>query len=827
MRGLRLTVLFLLATFFALPAQATNSVAREWNEVLLDAIRVDFARPTVHARNLFHTSIAMYDAWAVYDQVADTYFLGNTVDGYNCPFNGIPTPSNVDSAREETLSYAVYRLLLHRFEDSPGAATSIPAFHGLMLTLGFDTAFVSLDYSGGSAAALGNYIADRLIDFGLQDGANEANGYANTFYEPMNPTLIPIVPGNPDIIHPNHWQPLTLDVFIDQAGNVYPVNTPDFLSPEWGVVSPFALTPSNLNIYMNNGNEYWVYHDPGPPPFMDTTTSSGLTHQYRWGHEMVAWWSSHLDPSDSVMIDISPATFGNTPYDSLPTNWADFHSFFDSLGGGQVMNGWAVNPVTGMPYAPNIVPRGDYTRVLAEFWADGPDSETPPGHWFTILNYVSDYPGFEKRFQGVGPILPDLEWDIKTYFILGGAVHDAAVSAWGAKGYYDYLRPISAIRMMADYGQCTDTTLPSYHPAGLHLVPGYVELVEIGDPLAGASNEHVGKIKLYAWRGPDYIADPETDVAGVGWILAENWWPYQRPSFVTPPFAGYVSGHSTFSRAAAEVMTLMTGSEFFPGGLGEFFCPMNSFLVFEDGPSVDITLQWATYRDASDQTSLSRIWGGIHPPADDIPGRLMGYQIGIDAFNFALPYFDGTAVLPVELIDLDAQLQPDGTVRVTWRTASEVNSDRFVVMRSKNGLNYREIGEVAAAGQSSTPLQYTFVDTDILREPIAYYQLKLFDLDGAFRYSGIVSCTRDQSHNTISLQPNPVVESLLVSLSGLEAQPVTIDIHHAAGIKVRSKSVDAYTAPIEMQLGDLPGGLYYAVISSGNNWSETRKFVIQ
>jgi hypothetical protein len=77
--------------------------------------------------------------------------------------------------------------------------------------------------------------------------------------------------------------------------------------------------------------------------------------------------------------------------------------------------------------------------------------------------------------------------------------------------------------------------------------------------------------------------------------------------------------------------------------MSAFEISANKFLVFEDGPTVDMTLQWATYRDASDQCSLSRIWGGIHPPADDIPGRLIGIKIGTDSFLLAKTYFDGTA----------------------------------------------------------------------------------------------------------------------------------------------------------------------------------------
>jgi hypothetical protein len=339
------------------------------------------------------------------------------------------------------------------------------------------------------------------------------------------------------------------------------------------------------------------------------------------------------------MWDISPGSIGNLPIDDFPVTINDLRSFYNEKDGSDFSSGRETNPITGQPYEEQIVPRGDYARVLAEFWADGPDSETPPGHWFTILNYVSDHPQIEKKFRGSGEPLSDLEWDVKSYFILAGAMHDAAIAAWGIKGYYDYVRPISAIRSMAERGQSSNANLENYDPWGIQLSEGTIEVVLEGDELAGANGEDIGKIKVRSWKGPDYIQDETVDAAGVGWILAENWWPYQRPTFVTPPFAGYISGHSTYSRAAAEVLTSLTGDEFFPGGMGEFIAKKNEFLVFEEGPSQDIILQWATYRDASDQCSLSRIWGGIHPPVDDIPGRLIGEKIGKRAFDFASQYF--------------------------------------------------------------------------------------------------------------------------------------------------------------------------------------------
>lgn len=629
-----------LVLAFSTSIQANESVARQWNEALLQAIRGDFARPTMHARNLFHVSVALYDSWAVYDTTTSTYFLGKTVDGYTCSFNEIvlPSASKKQDYQEEAMSYAAFRILMHRFKNSPGADSSLPRFQRLFTQLGFDEADTSTDYSTGDPAKLGNYLAKHLIAFGLQDGSNEVNDYGNRFYSPVNSPLDPESEGNSVINDPNRWQPLAFDIFIDQSGNPIPGSVPEFLSPEWGEVSSFALNDSNLTIHQRDGYDYELYYDRGAPPYLDTSKIGGLSEEYKWNFSLVSKWSSHLDPADTILWDISPASIGNVQ--TYPTTISGLRNFYDEANGGDYGIGRTVNPATGMPYAPQIVPRADYARVLAEFWADGPDSETPPGHWFTILNYVNDNPSLVKKFKGQGNVLNDLEWDVKSYFCLSGALHDAAIVAWGSKGWYDYIRPISALRYMADKGQSSDSTLPSYHPAGILLDSGLIELVKVGDPLAGSNNENVNKIKIKAWKGPSYINDPKTDSAGVDWILAGNWWPYQRPTFITPPFAGYVSGHSTFSRAAAEVLTLFTGDEYFPGGMGEFAAPKDSFLVFEKGPSVDVVLQWATYRDASDQCSLSRIWGGIHPPADDIPGRLMGIDIGVTAFKEAELYFN-------------------------------------------------------------------------------------------------------------------------------------------------------------------------------------------
>lgn len=615
-----------------------QSVPRRWCELMILALREDFARPPVNARTLYHVSLAMYDAWAAYDSIAQPFLLNNTIDGISYPFNGVPTPANLDAARREAISYAAYRVLSNKFKFSPNSTTTLFRFNFFMGQMGYDINNTSTDYASGSPAALGNLIGQYVIQMSMNDNANETSLYGIQNYMSVNPPLDMSIPGNPNLFDPNRWQPLVVTGAVDQNGNPIPA-LQKFQMPEWGRVTPFAMDSFDRNLYYRGNWPYPVYHDPGPPPDLNITDpKEDISQVFNWGNAMVSAWGAHHDPNDGVMWDISPAGIGNVQdYPESIFEYKDFYRFDE---GGDNGPGHSINPKTGQPYAPNMVPRGDYSRVISQFWADGPNSETPPGHWYVILNYAMDQPGFTRRFNGKGPELNEMEWDVKIYFALGGALHDAAICAWGIKGWYDAGRPVSLLRYMGTRGQCTDPNLPSYDPAGLELVPGFVELIQPGDPLAGPNNFYVGKVKLYTWKGHSVINNPATDVAGAGWILAEAFTTYQKKTFVTPPFAGFISGHSTYSRTAADIITAMTGDPYFPGGMGVFPIAANSnFLVFEKGPSVDVNLQWGTYRDAADQTSLSRIWGGIHAPYDDIPGRTIGSQCATDAFQLARTYF--------------------------------------------------------------------------------------------------------------------------------------------------------------------------------------------
>lgn len=774
--------------------QSQHSVARIWNETQLTTIRQDFARPPVQARNLYHVSLAMYEAWAVYNSAASQYLLGNTLNFVPYAYNGyIPVEgSDTLASMNKAISYAAYRVLRHRYTNSALPAVAHARFDSVMNSLGYDIAITSTDYSLGPAQ-LGNYIGQQVIIFGYQDASNEVLNYASMDYTPSNTPMVVTNPSNINMTNLHRWQPLDIPGALDQNGNPIP-SVQKHLNPEWGRVFPFALENTDATHYIRNGNDYPVYFDPGDVPQLNLAGVDDTMNQlFKWGHEMVSIWSSHLDPADTTKMDASPNFLGNGSY--YPLSFIEqkehFYKFFE---GGDSTKGYPINPSTGLPYSPYLVNRADFLRVITQYWADGPTSETPPGHWYVLANEVSDHPDFVRKYEGVGDTISKLEWDVKKYFTLGGAMHDAAIGAWGVKGWYDSPRPISCIRKLCDLGQCSDSTKPNYNPLGIHLIPGYIEQIEVGDSLAGVMNSNVGKIKLKTWKGFSYISDPTQDIAGTGWIVGNRWMPYQRKTFVTPPFAGYVSGHSTYSRAGATVMALLTGDEFFPGGLSIHTVPQNSgFLVFEKGPLTDIQLQWATYRDASDQASLSRIWGGIHPPFDDMKGRYIGEQVGAKAHAKAKQLFAGSA-LPVHLASFYG-VEHNCKVDLHWKTNKEKNVAEFEIWKSIDGIYFTKHASITAAGNSDLSRSYSYSDNQ--PEKYNYYQLFEKDINGRKMFLKQISVQALSCHgitNTIvhNLYPNPTETHYFLKIESVKDQTASVVLRDLSGRLVAKRDIQLF-----------------------------------
>ncbi len=305
---------------------SNHSVAQIWDELALNAIRNVLPQPTAHSRNLFHMSAAMYDVWASYNSTAKGVFS---------------TEKNMGSTTEtvQAIQYAARRVLKARFvKILPSVAV---CFDNHLTRAGLDAN--NMGTLGDMPAAVGNRIGQAVLDAAQNDGSNEVNNYADTSgYTFINAPLQPDVFGT-TLVNPDHWQRLQLREPFTQNGIAQSGPQP-FMGAHWGNVKPFAM-PARTGRF---------YNDPGAAPSL-----SDPLMRTRWVADILRR-QSQLDPTSEATINLSPAVMGNNP---LGTNAGTGHP---------------INPVTGAVYSPNVVKLADFGRIIAEYWADGPRSETPP-----------------------------------------------------------------------------------------------------------------------------------------------------------------------------------------------------------------------------------------------------------------------------------------------------------------------------------------------------------------------------------------------------------------------------------------------------------------
>jgi len=231
----------------------------------------------------------------------------------------------------------------------------------------------------------------------------------------------------------------------------------------------------------------------------------------------------------------------------------------------------------------------DEQKIIAEFWA-GMHEEQFPG-----LTSPTEYKRWitppAQMCRMACEIIEDRELRstpaVIFLFALTNVLMDAGIAAWDAKRYYDYVRPDTLVRRMKD-------------------------------------NE-----TFRSWGGP---GRGTVEMEGEGW----------QPYIPTPPFPEYVSGHSTFSKAAAEIVKCFFGDGCYEH---EVTIPQGGSKI--EGacvpalPLCDITLSWKTVDEVAEQAGMSRMYGGIHFFGGNLNGRELGKNVAMSVWTKACDYLNG------------------------------------------------------------------------------------------------------------------------------------------------------------------------------------------
>ena len=450
---------FAAVVLFAASASAT--VVSDWNAAALAEVRASKAirnGPPVVARALAIAHTCMYDAWAAYDDVA----VGTTdVHGLRRRAPAERTNAN----KKEAISFAAYRCLTNLY---PGPAPA--ARLGTVLSsYGYDLAHLS-STDPTMPAGIGNVAAQAVIDARRNDGSNQ---YGN-----LTPAPCPV---------PAPWPlPCAATAYGQTSTNPTGGAYSDYVAADYG---PYVPT-NPLMGYCN--------------PLLSVCERQDIIDPNHWQPLIFSNGQACLDTHAG-----NEQTCPGIQY-FVAAHWERVTPFA-LTSAGQFDNQLIVPPPDYLKnkghYQKDVNEMIKYSRdldlrrkLIVEYWADGPSSELPPGHWGIFAQFVSQRDNHT------------IDQDVKMFFAMHNASFDAGIVAWHIKRKYNGVRPITAIRY-TKHGQM-----------------------------------------IRAWGGP---GRPTENIPG------EKWSPYNPGSNLTPSFPGYFSGHSVFSRSSATVLHLFTGSDRF------------------------------------------------------------------------------------------------------------------------------------------------------------------------------------------------------------------------------------------------------------------------
>ncbi|MFK7775774.1 MAG: glycoside hydrolase family 9 protein [Saprospiraceae bacterium] len=173
-----------------------------------------------------------------------------------------------------------------------------------------------------------------------------------------------------------------------------------------------------------------------------------------------------------------------------------------------------------------------------------------------------------------------------------------------------------------------------------------------------------------------------------------------------------------------------------------------------------------------------------------------------------------TTPLPVDLIYFNVEVTTEKTVKLTWKSATEINNDFYEIQRSQDGIQFERLAQVDGKGTTNLNSVYTAIDSTPL-EGVSYYRIKQVDFDGNTSVFPIKSVFFERSTFSVSLQPNPAKDQLNIFIDSkvnekLEIVLISIDgnVLLEKGNITIAKGGDS----IPMEINKLVNGIYFVKI---------------
>lgn len=232
---------------------------------------------------------------------------------------------------------------------------------------------------------------------------------------------------------------------------------------------------------------------------------------------------------------------------------------------------------------------------------------------------------------------------------------------------------------------------------------------------------------------------------------------------------------------------------------------------------------WASGRGGYRDPILSLIIQTPHYTGNSTPNGVLREQTFLPTHRITFDDIlieDLTAALPVKLVDF-AVSSEKGSALLQWRTAEEVNSDRFEIEHSMNAKDWKVLDQVTSTGGTKELVRYQYIHTN-LPAGINYYRLKMVDKDETFAYSTIRSVLNKEENN-LAVFPNPVTDRLFIESNYLN-KITSVQISDMQG-----KQVIAPTNNIKngIVISSLSPGFYIVLIQQEDGSKNRKRFFVQ